>query len=81
MNCSKVTRGCQKIGKPQKSHQFVDLLSCYSDNGFNSKIQRRNLNLKNIQPNIPDPKYFPLHNINVRLYYEYALSNAQIYFE
>ena len=64
MNCSKVTRGCQKIGKPQKSHQFVDLLSCYSDNGFNSKIQTRNLNSKSIKPNIADPKYFPLHNIN-----------------
>ena len=40
-----------KNWKPQKSHQFVDLLSCYSDNGFNSKIQTRNLNSKTIEPN------------------------------
>ena len=68
-----------KNWKPQKSHQFVDLLSCYSDNGFNSKIQTRNLNSKNIEPNITDSKYFPLHNISyLILYYEYVLSNARV---
>ena len=80
MNCSKVTRGCQKIGNHKRVINL--LIYCHAIQIMVSIAKfKQEISIQKLlnQINITDSKYFPLPNISyVILYYEYVLSNARV---